>query len=187
MELFSNHPRLTCEVIFVKARFLLVGICLAAMLSGCAPETAIQPDKEFRAVYFAPRDGGSLSKDDLAAHPEIAVVHTMQEVKQAAANGTPVWVDRAAADDADAAWLRALESPVAVLGCGDGLYAFASLLGFPIEVPEGAQMDEEAQGFCVWASVTEKSGFVSQRMKGYKDTPVTANEIFSAMDEVLGE
>ena len=48
-------------------------------------------------------------------------------------------------------------------------------------------MDADAQGFCVWATVTEKSGFVSQRMKGYKDTPVTVEEIFSATDEVMGK
>lgn len=72
-----------------------------------------------------------------------------------------------------------------MVDCNDSLYALVSLFDFPIEVPQGAQVDEEAQGFCVWASVTEKSGFVSQRMKGYVDAPVTVDEIFSATDEVM--
>lgn len=187
MELFSNLLRPICEVIFVKTRFLLIGICLAVILSACAAETVVLPDNEYRAVYFAPIDGSSLSKDDLAAHPEIAVVHTMQEVKQAAANGAAVWVDREAADNVDKKWLSAHEEPIAVVGNGDSLYAFASLLDFPIEIPDGAEMDADAPGFCVWATVTEDSGFVSQRMKGYEDAPVTVDDIYSATDEVLGE
>ncbi len=165
----------------------MIGICLAIILAGCATETAVLPDKDIRAVYFAPSDGGALSKDDLAAHPEVMVVYSMKEVEQAAANGAAVWVDRGAADNADSVWLCARQSPVAVLGIGDGLYAFTSLLDFPIEVPEGVQMDADAPGFCVWASVTEDGGFVSQRMKGYEDAPVTVDGVFTATDEVTGQ
>jgi hypothetical protein len=161
-------------------------VLLVVALSGCAPAAAQTPSvsPEIRAVYLAPKEGGTLAADDLAAHPEVALVTRMDDLKRAAAGGVPVWIDRDAAAGADMVWLRALDCPIVVVGCGDGLYAFGGLLDFGIEIPQGTTMDESAPGFSVWATVTEKSGFVSQRMKGFQDRPIRVEEIFSAIEEV---
>jgi len=98
----------------------------------------------------------------------VTVVRDMDALK--AADTQALWIDAACLDRADGGWLAALEGvPIAVIGYGDGLYAFAERLGFPIEVPAGASGDSNKKGFCVWLRRAD-----GQSMHGFSALSVQA-------------
>lgn len=123
------------------------------LLAGCGADT-VQPDAqaaqiEMTAAYLAPEQNAALPDGELAAHPEIATVRSMDALK--AAETPQVWIDAACIAQADRDWLLSLNDvPIAVVGYGDGLYAFAERLDFPVEMPAGTVTDPDKPGFCVW-------------------------------------
>jgi hypothetical protein len=151
---------------------------VALLLSGCAPAAApaVQtqaPPVETAAAYFAPEIGAALPDNDLNAHPEISVVHSMRELK--AANAPQVWIDAEYLDDTDRDWLLSLNGvPVVVVGHGDGLYAFAERLRFPIEMPAGTHVDQYKKGYCVWTQMLDERGFGSQSIRSGEELTVQA-------------
>jgi len=153
---------------------ILVGVLV---LAGCAAapqkEQAQHGTAATEAVYLAPQDGMALAADDLAANPQVLVVHDMDAVKTAGAK--EVWIDKACLDTADGDWLLSLSGvPVVAAGYGDGLYAFGERLSFPIEMPEGAVADPEKAGFCVWLKTTDAQGHTNCSMRGGEELTVRA-------------
>ena len=159
-----------------------VAICIAMLgmmlAAGCAPDmiqTEIEQTTRVQtaAVYFAAENGAKLMEDDLTAHPEVAVVQTMDALR--AADPPQVWIDAARAGMADKDWLLSLNGvPVVIIGYGDSLYAFAEMMGFPIEIPFGTVTYPDKPGFCIWLQQMDERGFGSQTMREGEELTVTA-------------
>jgi hypothetical protein len=151
-------------------RFVIFIAMLSALLAaGCAPDTT-QTEAgqttlvQTAAVYLAPEDGAKLTEDDLSAHPEVVVVRTMDLLR--AADSPQVWIDAACVGLADKDWLLSQNGvPVVIIGYGDSLYAFAELMGFPIEMPYGTVTYPDKPGFCIWLQTMYERGFGSQTMR----------------------
>jgi hypothetical protein len=151
----------------------LIGWALAVVLAltGCAATPAQSEPSEPvapKAAYLAPKEGALLASDDLVAHPEVAVVHDMGTLKTT--DAPQVWIDKACLDIADREWLLSLNGvPIVVVGHGDGLYAFAERLDFPVEMPAGASGDPDKEGFCVWLQRVDGAS-----MRGFTELTVDA-------------
>ncbi len=160
---------------------LLLGGCAADTLPAAQTQTA---PAAITAAYFAPETGAALADSDLSAHPEVAVVRSMRELK--AAEAPQVWIDAAFLDDADKDWLLSLSGvPIAVTGCGDGLYVFAERLGFPIEMSAGTKTDPYKRGCCVWLQNLDARGFGSQSIRSGEELTVRA--VLDMCEKLLAE
>ena len=165
---------------------ILAGACL--LLGGCTadivPAAQTPTPAAITAAYFAPETGAALTDSDLSAHTEVAVVRSMHELE--AADAPQVWIDAAFLDDTDKDWLLSLSGvPIAVVGCGDGLYVFAEQLGFPIEMPAGAKTDPYKRGYCVWMQTLDARGFGSQSIRSGEELSVQA--VLDMCEKLLAE
>ncbi len=173
----------------MKRLAILIAVACALLMVGCAaggePVTEVKAAPiETVAAYFAPEDGAALTDSDLEAHPEVAVVRSMRELK--AAEVPQVWIDAAYLDEADKDWLLSLNGvPIVVAGHGDGLYAFAERLDFSIEMPAGTKTDAYKRGFCVWLQVLNERGFGSQSIRSGDELTVQA--ILDTCEKLLAE
>ncbi len=171
----------------MRWKAILMGACL--LLGGCTADTAPASQTQtapvpVAAAYFAPETGAALADGDLTACPEVSVVRNMHELKTAEA--PQVWIDAAYLDDADKDWLLTLNGiPVVVTGHGDGLYAFAERLGFPIEMPAGTKTDPYKRGYCVWLQTLDERGFGSQSIRSGDKLSVQA--ILDTCEKLLDE
>lgn len=166
---------------------ILLGACL--LLGGCQADTLPAAQAQtapvlVTAAYFAPETGAALADSDLEAHPEVAVVRGMRELK--AVDAPQVWIDAAYLDDADKDWLLSLNGvSIVVTGCGDGMYTFAERLGFPIEMPAGTKTDPYKRGYCVWLQTLDERGFGSQSIRSGEE--LTAQAILDTCKKLLAE
>ena len=107
---------------------------------GCAPTTAsrsgitLDPAPPtpvpIKAVYLtqAPEQ---LSVDDLRAHPEVKVVYSFDEFKQAAQTKVALWIDKEAVGLITSPWLEEKPQryyPLVLVGYNDTLYSFKYIL-----------------------------------------------------------
>jgi hypothetical protein len=101
-----------------------------------------------------------------------------------AAGAPQVWIDMACLDMTDTDWLLSLSGvPIAVIGYGDSLYAFAEWLSFPIEMPAGMATDPDEPGFCVWLQTADKHGEVTgQSMRSFDE--LTAEAVLAACGQM---
>lgn len=162
----------------MKRLALFTAIACSLLLAACTAGNTLAAQSptapvEIIAAYFAPEDGAALADGDLSAHPEVSVVRSMSELKVAKA--PQLWIDAAYLDDADRDWLLSLNGvPIVVAGHGDGLYAFAERLDFPIEMPAGTKTDPYKRGFCVWLQMMDERGFGSQSIRSGDELTVQA-------------
>ncbi len=149
-------------------------------------QSTVQPT----AVYFAPTEGGSLSGDDLAAHPQVVVVHDQEGLTSAAPIPVALWIDKQAIPLVDLDWVgtRATEGwPVAVIGTPNEIYAFADLVPFIISLPYGAEPTPEQKaepGFAVWMFTSSSGNGYSATQHGYPGTP-SVDKVLNATDPLL--
>src|ERR1700722_4267436 len=86
-----------------------------------------------KAVYLIPEKGQPPSKE-LEKHPEVAVVHSFQELERAASKRTAVWIDAGAIGllgDKGKEWVirKSREKyPFVLAGYNDALYSFREQL-----------------------------------------------------------
>jgi hypothetical protein len=128
---------------------LLLVLGLGGCKAGSRPSTKQSALKETTptAVYLTPEAGGHLSVKDLAAHPEVTVVHERAAFERAASTRTALWIDLDSSATVDWAWVgrRGRDFyPVALigqrrvgtlsdkLGLSEMYYGSVPLLGFSI-------------------------------------------------------
>ena len=108
----------------MKGRAILiafVAVLLVACTHGAAP---------LRAVYLV-QGQGQLDPAELAAHPEVAVVHTWADFQRLAQTKVALWIDKDAVDLVDRQWLNEAPQrsyPLAIVGYSSALYAFREAL-----------------------------------------------------------
>jgi hypothetical protein len=143
------------------------------------------------AVYLTPATGGELSAADLAAHPNIVVVHDQAELESAVQSATAIWIDRGAVPSLDLAWLRERvvdRYPIALIGYGDALYAFRETLEFGRI--RGPYVDWAKKtitpGFSVWMTRRLDENGVEAYMNGFAETP-TVGRVLAVTDPLLAE
>ena len=163
---------------------VVVALFLALGISGCSagsrPSTRQSTPSETTptAVYLTPEAGGHLSPRELAAHPEVTVVHDQAAFERAAQTRTALWIDLDSSATVDWAWVgkRGRDFyPVALigqrrvgtlsdkLGLSETYYGSVPLLGFSIWI-----VNPKVRGF--------RAGYI---LRGYVGTPTV--ERISAM------
>ncbi len=101
-----------------------VVVLVAACLAGCSDSSAP------KAAYLV-QGQGVLSAADLAAHPEVVVVSSVEGLWQRTDKPVALWIDMNAIGLVDIARLRPEPGkwyPIAVVRCNDPLYAFRETL-----------------------------------------------------------
>lgn len=171
------------------AAFAAVALLLAT--AACAtPEAAREPATEPpvadppRAVYFAPTEGGYLTADDLASHPQVVVVRDNIALKSALASGTAVWVDADALQQASMDWLIEWADegrPIVLVGHGtsDRVLLHKLIIGNHARLPDG----EPTLGFCV---LKEKvPGLTTGPVQPGRDAYVGGFDVTPTVDAIL--
>ena len=172
-------------------RLLVVALAVALLVTvaGCGAKSAAQaPRPASRAVYLTPVAGGSITASDLAAHPEVVVVHDQAGLRSSTTTGSAIWIDKAAVDSASGPWLKHASfegHPIAVIGVGSALYAFWDLLGFGGSRPQGSvtAKDRARPGFAVWMVIGETATSMSATHEATTTAP-TVNRVLRVCDEI---
>lgn len=81
----------------IEKGFVLFLVALFTVACGMVVSEKTSSQGEYRAVYLV-RDPGLLSNDDLKAHPEVLVVHSTEEFRNAARSKIALWIDKNAID-----------------------------------------------------------------------------------------
>jgi len=144
-------------------------------------EQAREQSSAANAVYFVAAEGGDIDPADLQQHPELAVVHTFDDLKAVAGEKEAIWVDKNVAGQVAHAWLREpsqLTKTIVVVGYHDSLYAFREALGaFGIKGPYVDWSQKRiSPGFSVWKLKTYTATERSAWMRGYEQ-PSTIGQI----------
>lgn len=169
---------------------LVVALTLALAATACARQPSPPTPGTSRSeaatttVYLAPAAGGHLSEEDLAAHPEVKVVHNPASFESAASTRTSLWVDVDSSATVDWQWVAKRGYldlyPVALVGLDDeaGLSGKLQLMGI--------LRDKPRPGYTVWIVVPrELTGSESAYLlRGYPDTP-TVDAISALTDDAL--
>ncbi len=154
---------------------------------GATPTSAPIPEQASavmpKAVYFI-RHRGQIDPEDLYAHPEVVLVHTVEEFEALGNQRIALWVDKDVLTEVDQNWLHQVPqkyNPLVVVGYNDALYAFREKLdGFGIEGPYVDWSTKTLEpGFSVWALQSDSGSVplssVSAFMQGYRQPPTVAN------------
>lgn len=184
-------------------RLLCAALTVIIVCTGCtARPQSSEPSGRRRenppaAVYLAPQSGAQLASSDLAAHPEIAVVHTMAELESAAVTRTPIWIDKSVVDAVAPEWVagRVEERyPLVVIGYGSPDYAFRVAVPVLPGNPGGLFFLREAgrlrrvQGSSAYMITSEKKTTTSygqtMYLEGFETTP-TVTGILKLSGEIL--
>jgi hypothetical protein len=163
--------------------FILI-IVIVVPLFGCITKGDLKPKAPLKAVYLVSDKGGEVSKQDLAVHPEVLVVHTVSEFKNAAKRSGSVWIDKNSLDKVDQDWFRKWPQKsyvTAVIGYSDVGYAHGRIGGF--NVTGIFSRNPDVQGYCVWKLFWESGSGKSAFLMGYNEQP-TVDRIL-AKTEIL--
>lgn len=171
---------------------ITVLLALCGSLTCCARQPAhdVQhtPSVPIRAVYLVPTSGGSIAATDLASHQEVAVVHDQADLESLAATRVAIWIDKDAADMADAHWVRSKAGdkyPVALIGYNNSLYSFRETLPMGIGGPYVDWSKVKlTPGFSVWMVTSSTASSVSAYDPGFEGTP-TVQAVLSETDRLL--
>ncbi len=168
----------------MKGRAILITL-VAALLVACTHGAA-----PLRAVYLV-QGQGQLDPAELAAHPEVAVVHTWADFQRLARSKVALWIDKDAVDLVDRQWLNQAPQrsyPLVVVGYSSALYAFREAI--PAFGISGPYVDWSTTavgpGFSVWMLRDEAGASHGADMKGYQGTP-TVQAILEKTDAFLEE
>ena len=168
-------------------------LCLSAGLfvAGCssAPATTTTVPVKRTAVYVAPNEDASLDAPDLAAHPQVVVVHDQAGLTAAVTCPVAIWIDKNAARKLDSNWIarEAGEGyPIAVIGTANEILAFGDLLSFIMSMPPEAWTSrlEAKPGFAVWLTTNESATGFSATHHEYPGTPAV-DAVLKVTDKLL--
>lgn len=137
---------------------LVAGTLLLAGCGGRSVSNAPVSSKPVavRAVYLAPEAGGQLTAADLAAHPEVIVVHSQSALSTAAAGTVAIWIDKDSVRGVANGWLgRKAEAhcPIALIGYSNSFYSFHVVMDVAKVIPTTAvdwSKYKPVPGFSVW-------------------------------------
>jgi len=168
----------------MKKRAILIALG-AAFLMACTRGAA-----PLQAIYLV-QGQGQLDPAELAAHPEVAVVHTWADFQRLAQTKVALWIDKDAVDLVDRQWLNQAPQrsyPLVVVGYSSALYAFREAL--PAFGISGPYIDWSTAtvgpGFSVWMLRDETGASHAADMKGYQGVP-TVPAILEKTNALLEE
>jgi len=147
-----------------------------------------QSTVEIKAVYLMPVTGGQITKEDLAAYPEILPVTDFETLTSHTNKHIAIWIDKDAVDLLPEGWLNQEPQkyyPIVLVGYNNALYSMREKLHFPIHGPKVDWSKQKLEpGFSVWMIEKDTPNETSAFMKGYAE-PVTAERILEVSNELL--
>ena len=147
-----------------------------------------QSTVEIKAVYLMPVTGGQITKEDLAAYPEILPVTDFETLTSHTNKHIAIWIDKDAVDLLPEGWLNQEPQkyyPIVLVGYNNALYSMREKLHFPIHGPKVDWSKQKLEpGFSVWMIEKDTPNETSAFMKGYAES-VTAERILEVSNELL--
>ena len=147
-----------------------------------------QSTVEIRAVYLMPTTGGQITKEDLAAHPEILPVTDFATLASHANRHIAIWIDKDAIDLLPQGWVNQKPQkfyPIIVVGYSNALYSMREKLNLLIIGPWVDWSKQTLEhGFSVWMIDSYSENGISSIMKGYSEK-IDVSRILEISNELL--
>jgi len=147
-----------------------------------------QSTVEIKAVYLMPVTGGQITKEDLAAYPEILPVTDFETLASHTNKHFAIWIDKDAVDLLPEGWLNQEPQkfyPIIVVGYSNALYSMREKLHLPIIGPKVDWSKQTLEpGFSVWMIDSYSENEISSIMKGYTEK-IDVSRILEISNELL--
>jgi hypothetical protein len=161
-----------------------------ALIVGCSDSNKSE-NSDLKAIYLTPQEGGQLTAQELKNHPEILVVNSFTDLKDAVQIKCAIWIDKDAVNMIDENWLHddtQMYCPLVLIGYNNALYSFREkLTGFSIEGPYVDWNIETLEpGFSIWMLIDSTDTSTSSVMNGYDESP-SAKRIISLTNKLIEE
>jgi hypothetical protein len=161
-----------------------------ALIVGCGYNDKSK-NPALRAVYLTPQEGGQLTAQELEDYPEVLVVNSFADLKDAVQIKCAIWIDKDAVNMIDENWLHEevqMYCPLVLIGYNNALYSFREkLTDFSIEGPYVDWNSETLEpGFSIWMLIDSTKTSTSAFMQGYDEIP-SAKRIISLTNKLIEE